>query len=155
MNKAIADGLVLMPLPFASGRSVWSSGNGTPGSDTYAGSGGGVFVPADQDFGGCLGILKSASTRRLRYMGETTILPGRYLQVTARVKAVARALTAVRIAGFPANAQGNQVSSLTDRAVDAAHRLWGCGDRPRHHRHKPTDRRQQGLERGRLQPSGP
>ncbi len=113
MNKAITDGLVLMPFPFASGLSVWSSGDGTPGSDTYAGSGGGVFVPADQDFGGCLEILKSASTQRLRYMGETPILPGCYLQVTARVKAISGALPAVRIAGFPANAQGNQVSGLT------------------------------------------
>ena len=51
MNKAITDGVVLMPLPFAAGLGVWSSGDGTPGSDTYAISRSGVFVSADQDFG--------------------------------------------------------------------------------------------------------
>lgn len=35
MNKAITDGVVLMPTPFAAGLDVWSSGDGTPGSDTY------------------------------------------------------------------------------------------------------------------------
>ncbi len=113
MNKAITDGLALMPPPFAAGLDNWSSGNGTPGSDTYAGAGGGVFVPADQDFGGCLEIVKTASTQTLRFMGQTPILPGCYLRVRARVKAVAGALPSVRIAGFAANAQGNAVSGVT------------------------------------------
>jgi hypothetical protein len=113
MNKAITDGLALMPPPFAAGLGMWSSGDGTPGSDTYAGAGGGVFVPADQDFGGCLEILKTASTQRLRFMGETPILPGCYLQVTVRIKAIAGALPAVRIAGYAASAQGNPVAGLT------------------------------------------
>ena len=42
----------LMPTPFAAGLEVWSSGDGTPGSDNYAQSGSGVIEPADQDFGG-------------------------------------------------------------------------------------------------------
>ena len=50
MNKAITDGVVFAPLPFSAGLGVWSSGDGTPGSDTYAVSGDGVFVAADQDF---------------------------------------------------------------------------------------------------------
>jgi len=100
MNKAITDGIVLMPLPFAAGLGVWSSGNGTPGSDTYATSGNGVFVPADQDFGGCLEINKTAATTRLRYMGETPILPGCYLRVTARVKAIAGDFPTVRISAW-------------------------------------------------------
>jgi hypothetical protein len=112
MNKAITDGLVLMPPPFAAGLDVWSSGNGTPGSDTYAATGLGVFVPADADFGGCLETVKSQSTQRLRFMGETTILPGCYLQVTARVKCLAGAFPTVRIAGFPANSAGAQVGGL-------------------------------------------
>ena len=62
MNKAITDGVVLMPLPFVAGLGVWSSGDGTPGSDTYAISGSGVFVSADQDFGGCLEVLKDTAT---------------------------------------------------------------------------------------------
>jgi hypothetical protein len=110
MNKAITDGLVLMPTPFAAGLGVWSSGDGVPGSNTYAGSGGGVFVPADQDFAGCMEIVKGAATQKVRYMGETPILPGCYLRVTARVKAVAGALPSVRIAGWPGGTGGNFVS---------------------------------------------
>lgn len=114
MNKAITDGLVFMPPPFANGLTVWSSGDGTPGSDTYAVSGTGVFVPADQNFDGCLEILKSQTTTKLRYMGQTTILPGCYLRVTARVKAVAGAFPAVRIAGWPGKAGGVKATGLTD-----------------------------------------
>ncbi len=69
MNKVITDGVVLMPPAFAEVLGVWSSGDGTPGSDTYEGSGNGAFVPADQDFGGCLEILKTQSVTKLRYMG--------------------------------------------------------------------------------------
>ena len=88
MNKAITDGLVLMPSPFADGLAVWSAGDGTPGSETYATTGNGVFVPADQDFSGCLELLKTQSVTKLRYMGETTLLPGCYLRISTRVKAV-------------------------------------------------------------------
>jgi hypothetical protein len=112
MNKAITDGLVLMPPPFAAGLGVWSSGNGTPGSDTWAGTGLGVVVQGDADFGTCVETLKSQSTQQLRYMGETTILPGCYLQVTARVKALAGEFPTVRIAGYPANSAGAQVAGL-------------------------------------------
>lgn len=112
MNKAITDGVVLMPLPFAAGLGVWSSEDGTPGSETYATDGSGVFVAADQDFGGCLELVKNASTKRLRYMGETPILPGCYLRITARVKAVAGPFPTVRIAGYPGAAGGGQVSGL-------------------------------------------
>ena len=112
MNKAITDGLVLMPPPFSAGLGVWSSGNGTPGSDTWAGTGLGVVVQGDQDFGSCLETVKSQSTQRLRYMGETTILPGCYLLVRARVKALAGEFATVRIAGYPANSSGAQVSGL-------------------------------------------
>ena len=52
MNKAITEGLVLMPPPFADGLDVWSSEDGTPGSATYDGATNAAFVPADQDFGG-------------------------------------------------------------------------------------------------------
>lgn len=113
MNKVITDGLVLMPPPFVNGLNVWSSGDGTPGSDTYAVSGTGAFVPADQDFAGCLEIAKTQSVTKLRYMGETTILPGLYLRVTARVKAVSGPLPSVRIAGWAGGAGGAAVPGLT------------------------------------------
>jgi len=114
MNKAITDGLVLMPPAFSEGLDVWSSGDGTPGSDTYDGSGNGVFVPADQDFAGCLEIAKTQSTTRLRFMGETPILPGLYLRVSARVKAISGNLPAVRIAGWAGDASFANVPGLVE-----------------------------------------
>ncbi len=113
MNKAITDGIVLMPLSFAAGLGVWSSGDGTPGSDTYATGGAGAFIAADQDFGGCLEITKSIATTQLRYMGETPILPGCYLRVTAKVKAVAGAFPSVRIAGY-AGLNGGGAAPVSD-----------------------------------------
>ncbi len=112
MNKAITDGIVFNPLPFAAGLGVWSSGDGTPGSDTYAVSGTGVFVAADQDFAGCLEVLKTAPVSYVRYMGETPILPGCYLQVKARVKAVGGPLPAVRISGWAGQTGGAQAPGL-------------------------------------------
>ena len=113
MNKAITDGIVFDPLPFSAGLALWSSGDGTPGSDTYAISGSGVFVAADQDFAGCLEVLKTNATARVRYMGETPILPGCYLQVTARVKAVAGALPAVSISGWAGVLGGIELTGVT------------------------------------------
>lgn len=54
MNKVITDGLQLAPSPFEEGLDQWSSGNGTPGSDTYDGVVNAAYVAADADFGGCL-----------------------------------------------------------------------------------------------------
>ena len=124
MNKAVTDGLALMPPAFEDGLDVWSAGDGTPGSDTYAGSGSGAFVPADQDFGGCLEILASADPTKLRYMGQTPILPGCYLEVRARVKAVSGPLPAVRIAGW-AGDQNGHVTGLIEAAP--AVQLTGYG----------------------------
>lgn len=112
MNKAITDGVVLMPPAFANGLNVWSSGDGTPGSDTYANAGNAAFVPADQDFGGCLEVQKTATTTRLRYMGETPLLPGCYLQIRARVKVISGSLPGVRIAAYAGKANGNPVTTV-------------------------------------------
>lgn len=113
MNKAITDGIVLMPLPFVAGLGVWSSEDGTPGTETYATSTTAAFVSADQDFGGCLELQKTATVTRVRYMGETPILPGCYLRVTARIKAVAGALPAVRIAAYAGAAGGGPATGVT------------------------------------------
>ena len=99
MNKAITDGLVFMPPDFSDGLGVWSSEDGTPGAATYDGAVNAALVPADQDFGGCIELLKTDNTQKLRYMGQTTILPGCYLRVTARVKPISGNLPSVRIAG--------------------------------------------------------
>lgn len=125
MNKAITDGLVLMPPPFADGLDVWSSQDGTPGSDTYAGSGNGAFVSADQDFGGCIEILKSSSTTKLRYMGETDILPGCYLRVTARVKVISGPLPSVRIAGWPGQANNSVLGGVITNGPSIALTTYG------------------------------
>ncbi|MCC7321358.1 MAG: right-handed parallel beta-helix repeat-containing protein [Rubellimicrobium sp.] len=125
MNKAITDGLVLMPAPFAAGLAAWSSGDGTPGSDTYAGAGGGVLVPADQDFGACLEIVKTASVQKIRFMGDTPILPGCYLRVTARVKAVAGALPSVRIAGWAGTGAATPLAGVVTQGPARALTTYG------------------------------
>ncbi len=114
MNKAITDGIVFQPLPFSAGLSIWSAGDGTPGTTNYAISGSGVFVAADQDFSGCLEVLKTDATARVRYMGETPILPGCYLQVTARIKAVSGPLPAVSISGWAGVVGGIQLPALPE-----------------------------------------
>lgn len=79
MNKAITDGVVLMPPAFSQSLTVWARGDGTPGSDTYHGTATAAYVPSDLDFSGCLEIQKTDATQKLRYMGETPLLPGCYL----------------------------------------------------------------------------
>ena len=113
MNKAITDGVVFQPPSFAGGLDVWSSGDGTPGSDTYDNAVNAAFVPADQDFGASLEIQKTQNTTKLRYMGETPILPGCYLQIKARVKAISGSFPNVRVAGWAGGAGGAHVSSVT------------------------------------------
>ena len=114
MNKAITDGVLLMPPAFANGLNVWSSGDGTPGSDTYDGAVNAAYVPSDQDFGGCLEMLKSNTVQQLRYMGETPILPGCYLRVSARVKAVSGNLPSVRIAAWAGNGSNGHVGGVVE-----------------------------------------
>ena len=63
MNKAITQGLVLMPPPFSAGLALWSREDGRPGQGSYAGQPNAAFVPADQDFAGCLELQKTAATQ--------------------------------------------------------------------------------------------
>jgi hypothetical protein len=112
MNKAITDGLVLMPPAFSGGLSVWSREDGTPGTATYDGAPDAAFVPADQDFGGCLEIVKTEATQRLRWTGETPILPGCYLRIRARVKALSGNRPSVRIGAWAGGGGGVAVAGL-------------------------------------------
>lgn len=107
MNKAITDGLVLMPPPFSAGLNNWSSGDGTPGSPSYQGASNAALVTADSDFGGCLELQKTSGVQRLRHFGQTPILPGCYLRVTVRVKAMSGNLPSVRVAAWAGGASGN------------------------------------------------
>ncbi|MFY0309921.1 right-handed parallel beta-helix repeat-containing protein [Leisingera sp. D0M16] len=125
MNKVITEGLALMPPAFADGLNVWSSGDGTPGSDTYDGAANAVFVAADADFGGCLELQKTENTQKLRFMGQTPLEPGCYLQIKARIKAVSGALPSVRIAGWAAASGGSHINGVTEAAPQVALTTYG------------------------------
>lgn len=114
MNIAITDGLILDPPGFAAGLGVWSREHGTPGSATWAGAGNAGIVAADADFGPCLEITKQETTTRLRFMGETPILPGTYLRISARVKVVAGTIPALRIGAFAGDGTRNRITTVTD-----------------------------------------
>ncbi len=103
MNKAITDGLVLMPPAFSAGLNLWSRGDGTPGSGTYLGQPNAAFVPADQDFGGCLELQKNDTVQKVRSFAQTPMQPGMYLRVTVRIKAISGNLPSVRIAAWAGN----------------------------------------------------
>lgn len=114
MKIAITDGVQLTPPAFEEGLDVWSSENGTAGSATYDGAANAALVAADADFGSCLEMTKTQSTQKLRYMGQTPIIPGTYLRITAKVKAISGSLPSVRIAGYAMNASNSHVSGLTE-----------------------------------------
>ena len=125
MNKAITDGLVLMPAPFAVGLSQWSSGDGTIGSTTYQGAAEAALVSNDQDFGGCLELQKQQATTKLRYMVQTPILPGCYLRVTARVKAISGNLPSVRVAAWAGGAGDAHVPGLVETGPGVSLTAYG------------------------------
>ncbi|PVA12101.1 hypothetical protein DC366_02885 [Pelagivirga sediminicola] len=125
MNKAVTDGILFMPSAFASGLQVWSSGNGTPGSDTYQNASNAAFVPADQDFGGALELQKITATQKLRHMGQTPILPGCYLRISARIKALSGNLPTVRIAGWAGAPGGGQVSGVVQTGPQTTLQRYG------------------------------
>ncbi|QHQ35467.1 glycosyl hydrolase family 28-related protein [Algicella marina] len=114
MNKAITEGLDFMPPAFIDGLGVWSSGAGTPGSPRYSNDPNGTLVASDPDFGPCIEIVKADSPQRLRYTGETPLLPGCYLEISARVKLVSGPFPTVRASGFAGDVNGNWIGgSLT------------------------------------------
>ncbi|WP_296766515.1 glycosyl hydrolase family 28-related protein [Sediminimonas sp.] len=125
MNKAITDGIVFMPPTFAAGLDQWSSQEGTPGSDTYADALNAALVPADQDFGGALELQKVDAVQKLRYMGETPLLPGCYLRITARIKAISGNLPLVRIAGWAGSPGGAHVPGLTETGPEVTLQAYG------------------------------
>lgn len=112
MNIAITAGLQLMPPGFAGGLKAWSRANGLSGEPTWADAGNAALVPADQDFGTCLEIVKQDDVTRVRFTGETPILPGTFLRVSARVKVVAGNMPQVRIAGWPGTSQRDEISGV-------------------------------------------
>lgn len=125
MNKVITDGLILMPPAFETGLGVWSRTDGTPGSPTYVGFPDVALVPADQDFGGCLEMQKNSATMSVRYMGDTPLLPGCYLRVTARVKAMSGNLPSVRIAAWAGGAANAHLAGVVEVGPAVALTAYG------------------------------
>ena len=117
MNKAITDGLVLMPPPFAAGLNLWSREDGTPGSGSYQGQANAALVTNDQDFAGCLELQKVDAVQKLRSFAQTPMQPGLYLRVTARVKAVSGNLPSVRIAAWAGSVGATNVTTAPQTGV--------------------------------------
>ena len=100
MNKAITEGLALMPPKFSQGLNLWSREDGLTGQGSYLGQPNAAYVPNDQDFGGCMELEKTSSTQKLRCFQAIPYQPGLYLRVTARVKVLSGAFPSVRVAGW-------------------------------------------------------
>lgn len=113
MNMAVTHGLAIMPPSFSAGLDVWSQSTGRPGTPNYDSAGFAAFVPTDPDFGGCLEIQKVSATTRLRWMGEVPILPGCYLRIRVRIKAIGGVLPDVAVAAWAGTAAGAQVGGIT------------------------------------------
>lgn len=126
MNIAITNGLLLMPPAFSAGLSAWSRTDGTSGSPTWATGGNAGLVPSDQHFGTCLEVIKQQTTTSIRFMGETPMIPGVYLRVSARLKMVGGAKCGARIAGWAGNGSRTHVSGLVE--VGATHALENYGE---------------------------
>jgi hypothetical protein len=125
MNKAITQGLVLMPPAFSAGLNLWSSADGLSGDPSYAGQPNAAFVPADQDFAGCLELQKTVSVQKLRCFQSIPYLPGMYLRVTTKVKAISGALPSVRIAGWAGNSSGGNVTTADQQGDLVALTAYG------------------------------
>ncbi|MGB0497411.1 MAG: glycosyl hydrolase family 28-related protein [Rubricella sp.] len=111
MNIAVTDGIQLMPPAFEAGLGDWSRGDGRPGDPVYVNGIDAALVSDDGDFGPCIEIEKTETVQKLRWTGQTPILPGTYLRISARVKVVGGNRPSVRMACFAADGGGNPVAS--------------------------------------------
>lgn len=125
MTIAYTDPDDLLPVPFEEGLHNWSASDGLSGSQTLEAVGGVSIVTADGDFGGCLEIVKTSGTQRVRCMDATPMVPGRYLRIRIRIKAISGTLPEVRVAGTPVNSAGAVISGLT--AIGSSKSLTGYG----------------------------
>ncbi len=125
MNKAITQGLVLMPPAFSAGLNLWSREDGRAGQGSYLGQANAAYVPNDQDFAGCMELQKTSSVQKLRCFQQIPFQPGLYLRVTARVKAISGALPSVRIAGYAANSAGVNVNTAVQVGPSVALTSYG------------------------------
>ncbi|UWQ02579.1 right-handed parallel beta-helix repeat-containing protein [Aliiroseovarius crassostreae] len=114
MNKALTDGVVFMPPPFADGLDVWSSGDGAPGSSTYDTASNAALVPADQDFDGCVELFKNTNSLKLTYTGQTQYEQGCYLRISAKVKAISGPLPSVRAVAKPFKSNNSHANGYVE-----------------------------------------
>ena len=125
MSISLTHGIDFSPYPFSRGLNYWSSGNGTPANDTYDIVGNSAFVPVDQDFAGCLEIVKNDAVQKVRFTGETQLLPETYLLIKTRVKLMAGGLPAVRMAAWAGDKDGNHVAEVTQYGPAVAIQNYG------------------------------
>lgn len=120
MSIAITNNILLMPPAFSAGLDIWTRSNGTESDTSWAGAHNAGIVPDDRHFGTCLEILKERSVTRIRYRGDTPIIPGVYLRVSARIKLVAGPPCSARIAGWPRDASRKHVGGLAETGPSLA-----------------------------------
>jgi len=125
MNKAITDGLNFMPPAFIDGLSDWSSEDGTPGSASYDGASNAALVASDPDFGPCLELQKTETLQKLRYMGDTPMLPGCYLQVTIKFKVMSGLFPSVRVAAWAGGPGGLHITGLDETGPELLPNTYG------------------------------
>lgn len=125
MNLAVTNPQAITPPPFSAGLDQWSQTTGRPGTPTYDAAAFAAFVPADPDFGGALEVQKISATTRLRWMGEVPVLPGSYLRVRARIKAVAGVMPNVRIAAWTGDSSGTEITGLTTTGAQTTLTTYG------------------------------
>lgn len=125
MNKAVTDGLNFMPPAFIDGLSDWSSEDGTPGSANYDGAGNAALVASDPDFGPCLELQKTETLQRLRYKGDTPLLPGCYLQVSVRFKVLSGLFPSVRVAAWAGGPGGAHITGVDETGPELLPDTYG------------------------------
>ena len=122
---AVVGSKALMPREFRAGLEIWSRTDGTPGSPTWAGQANAAIIPADEDFGACLEILKQQAVTSLRYMRRTPIEPGTYLRVSTRVKAITGNIPQLRIAAWAGAADGSHLAGVTETGPTVTPTAYG------------------------------
>jgi hypothetical protein len=113
MVLSLTQGLDFSPAPFSVGLDKWSSSTGTTSTDTYDIVGEAVYVPVDQDFAGCIKMVKTYDVQKLRYTGQTDLPRETYLMIKTRVKRMAGGIPAIRIAGHAIDTNDTHVDAVT------------------------------------------
>jgi hypothetical protein len=117
MNRIAVGALDLSPPLFAEGLDVWSSTSGRPGAPTYRSSPTARIVP-DQEFGRCLELRRTVPLQRVRYMGETPILPLTPLRIRARLRMVSGTNSRARIAAWPGTITSGHAAGLVEHGSE-------------------------------------